>query len=214
MRQALAPPPSAQAHECGHRPDRGAGSAEAIKAKGEGGKSGAIEPGSRDVSETCGSAMLTRTRKTQGAGTIKCPTQEKTVAIYGPDRGGDPSSVPCRSAEHQERPIRWLVLCPSSLPGPAKPAAGGARLSHTRSSEGLGEEEARAIRSRREKAKSKRTRDCRMHTHARGWRRSFGAKTWAGAAGHLPIQRASCSAGMAANDKARHIRAGLTTRMP
>ena len=45
-------PPSAQAHECGHRPDQGTGSAEAIKAKGEGGKSGAIEPWSRDVGET------------------------------------------------------------------------------------------------------------------------------------------------------------------
>ena len=213
MRQALAPPPSAQAHECGHRPDRGAGPAEAIKAKGEGGKSGAIEPGSRDVSETCGSAMLTRTRKTQGAGTIKCPTQEKTVAIYGPDRGGDPSSVPCRSAEHQERPIRWLVLCPSSLPGPAKPAAGGARLSHTRSSEGLGEE-AKGDQIATREEEQEHTHDSKRRTHAHGWRRSFGAKTWAGAAGHLPIQRASCSAGMAANDKARHIRAGLTTRMP
>ena len=78
--------------------------------------------------------------------------------------------MPCRSAEHHEQPIRWLVLCPSSLPGPAKPAAGGARLSHTRSSEGLGEEEARAIRSRREKAKSKSTHATAgsTRTHAAG----------------------------------------------
>ena len=166
MRQALAPPPllsstrvwpPTQSGYRVRRGDQGTG--------GKGARARAIKPGSRDVGETWGTGTHTHAQDAR-RGHDQVLSAGKTVAISGPDRGGDPSPVPCRSAEHHEQPIRWLVLCPSSLPGPAKPAAGGARLSHTRSSEGLGEEAKGDQIATREKRKSAHTtaRSARTHT--------------------------------------------------